>query len=76
MRSSKKIFYAWLVEKKEYADKVIKTLMETMHDVVFLYSPYAVMLYNITCDKEYKEIALRTADALAMRYGPKVCTIR
>jgi len=75
--SKNDVFLKWAEQfKKEYADKVIKTPMETMHDVGFLYSPYAVMLYNITGDKEYKEIALRAADALAMRYEPKGGYIR
>lgn len=62
--------------KKEYSDKVFKTPMETMHDIGFLYSPYAVMLYNITGDESYKEIALKAADILAMRYEPKGGYIR
>ena len=62
--------------KAEYYDKVFKTPMETMHDIGFLYSPYAVMLYNITGDESYKEIALKAADILAMRYEPKGGYIR
>ena len=60
----------------EYADKVLKTPMETMHDLGFLYSPYAVMLYSITGDEAWKEIGLKAADALAMRYEPKGAYIR
>jgi len=60
----------------EYRAKVFDTPMETMHDIGFLYSPYAVMLYNITGNEEYKKIALRAADLLAMRYEPKGGYIR
>ena len=70
-------FLKWAEQfKKEYFDKVFNTPMETMHDIGFLYSPYAVMLYNITGDKAYKEIALKAADVLAMRYEPKGGYIR
>lgn len=62
--------------KKEYYDKVFLTPMETMHDAGFLYSTYAVMLYSITGDEDYKKIALKAADALAMRYEPKGGYIR
>ena len=72
-----KKFLDWAVQYKEaYRDKVFKTPMETMHDIGFLYSPYAVMLYNITKDEEFKEIGLKAAEALAMRYEPKGGYIR
>ena len=70
-------FLDWAAQfKQSYADKVIKTPLETMHDLGFLYSPYAVMLYNITKDDAYREIAVRAADALAMRFEPKGRYIR
>lgn len=70
-------FLAWAEQFKDaYRDKVFRTPMETMHDLGFLYSPYAVMLYDITGDEEYKEIAIKAADALAMRYEPKGGYIR
>lgn len=72
-----KKFLDWALQyKKAYADKVFKTPMETMHDIGFLYSPYAVMLYNITKDEEFKEIGVRAAELLAMRYEPKGGYIR
>ena len=72
-----KKFLDWAEQFKEiYKDKVFKTPMETMHDVGFLYSPYAVMLYHITGDESYKEIGVKAADALAMRYEPKGGYIR
>ena len=60
----------------EYRAKVFDTPMETMHDIGFLYSPYAVMLYSITGKEEYKNIAIKAADVLAMRYEPKGGYIR
>ena len=72
-----KKFLDWAEQFKEiYKDKVFKTPMETMHDVGFLYSPYAVMLYHITGDESYKEIGVKAADALVMRYEPKGGYIR
>ena len=59
-----------------YRDKVFVTPMETMHDVGFLYSPYAVMLYKLTGKEEYKEMGIKAADALAMRYVPNGKYIR
>ena len=67
----------WAKEfRKSYADKVFKTPMETMHDLGFLYSPYAVMLYRITGDEAWKEIGVKAADTLAMRFEPKGGYIR
>ena len=67
-----KEFLDWAMQfKEEYADKVSNTPLETMHDVGFLYSPYAVMLYSMTGDEAYKEMAVKAADALAMRFEPK-----
>ena len=75
--SKNKEFIKWAEQfKNEYAHKVFDTPMETMHDIGFLYSPYAVMLYNITGDEEYKKIAIRAAELLAMRYEPKGGYIR
>ncbi len=72
-----KAFLDWAEQFKEkYRAKVFDTPMETMHDLGFLYSPYAVMLYNITGDEEYKNIAIKAADALAMRYEPRGGYIR
>ena len=72
-----KKFLKWVLQfKSSYEDKVFKTPMETMHDLGFLYSPYAVMLYEITGDEEFKNIGIKAADALAMRYEPKGRYIR
>ena len=70
-------FLDWAEQfKDKYRDKVFETPMETMHDLGFLYSPYAVMLYHITGNEEYKKIAVKAADALAMRYEPRGGYIR
>ncbi|MBE7037001.1 MAG: hypothetical protein E7403_06885, partial [Ruminococcaceae bacterium] len=72
-----KEFLTWAEQFKEaYRAKVFDTPMETMHDVGFLYSPYAVMLYSLTGDEDYKNMAVKAADALAMRYEPKGGYIR
>ena len=52
----------------EYLSKV--NTMETMHDLGFLYSPYAVFMYNQTNDEKYKLMAIKAADELAKRYNP------
>ena len=54
----------------EFYDKVHKYKLDTMHDLGFLYSPYAVMLYKMTGDTKMKELGLAAADCLAMRYIP------
>ena len=70
-------FLDWCTQfKGAYYDKVFETPMDTMHDLGFLYCPYAVMLYEITGDKDYKKIALKAADALAMRFDPRGGYIR
>ena len=61
---------------ESYYKKVFETPMETMHDLGFLYSPYAVMLYGITNDEKYKKLALKATDELAKRYNPKGGYIR
>lgn len=43
----------------------------TMHDLGFLYSPYAVALYQNGGDEGYRDLALRAARALAARYNAK-----
>ena len=75
--TNNKKFLDWVEQyATAYRDKVFGTPMETMHDVGFLYSPYAVMLYKLTGKEEYKEMGVRAADALAMRYIPNGKYIR
>lgn len=67
----------WLYGFKQiYSDKVFKTPLETMHDLGFLYIPYAVALYQLTGDEEMKEIGIKAADELAKRFEPRGGYIR
>ena len=61
---------------QDYYDKVFKTPFETMHDTGFLYTPYAVAMYDITGDPKMKEIGVKAADELAKRFNPKGGYIR
>lgn len=54
----------------QYFDKVFKTPMDTMHDLGFLYTPYAVALFKLTGDPKMRELGIKAADDLAMRYVP------
>lgn len=42
--------------------------LNTMHDLGFLYSPFAVMLYQITGDTIYRDLALEAANLLSGRF--------
>lgn len=53
-----------------YYDKVFKTPEDTMHDLGFLYMPYAVAMYRELGDPNMKKIALKAADELAKRFNP------
>lgn len=56
---------------EDYYKKVFETPLETMHDTGFLYSPYAVAMYQITGDPKMKELGVKAADELAKRFVPK-----
>lgn len=72
-----KYYLDWVLGfQKEYADKLLVTPMETMHDLGFLYMPYSGMLYEITHEPEYKNMTVKAADLLAMRFEPKGGYIR
>lgn len=62
--------------KQEYYDKVFMTPLETMHDLGFLYIPYAVALYKLTGDEDMKAIGVKAADELAKRFEPRGGYIR
>jgi unsaturated chondroitin disaccharide hydrolase len=51
-----------------YHDKVFEHSQDTMHDLGFLYSPYAIALYSLSGDPNQKNIALKAADELAKRF--------
>ena len=40
----------------------------TMHDIGFLYSPYAVALYKQTGERRFRDLALKAADVLSKRF--------
>ncbi len=67
----------WLNQFYEaYYRKVFHTPMDTMHDLGFLYTPYAVALHKLTGDVNMRKIGLKAADELAKRYYPKGNYIR
>jgi unsaturated chondroitin disaccharide hydrolase len=51
-----------------YKEKVTGHVMDTMHDLGFLYSLYSVALHKLTGDLRHRETALLAADALAARF--------
>lgn len=54
-----------------YQRKVAEGAADTMHDLGFLYSPYAVALYQLTGEDRYKELGLKAAELLCGRFiGP------
>lgn len=59
-----------------YSAKVFETPMDTMHDLGFLYVPYAVAIYKLNGDPNMKKIAVKAADELAKRFDPKGGYIR
>jgi len=44
--------------------------INTMHDIGFLYSPYAVALYQKTGNSDYRDLALKAAGVLSKRFIP------
>lgn len=43
----------------------------TMHDLGFLYSPYAVALYEHSGEEAYKQLGIKAAETLLARFNPK-----
>lgn len=60
----------------DYYKKVFETSFETMHDLGFLYSPYAAAIYKLTGDPNMKKIGVKAADELAKRFIPNGGYIR
>lgn len=54
-----------------YYKKVFEYTKDTMHDLGFLYTPYAIASYKLTGDINQKKIALKAADELAKRFVAK-----
>lgn len=54
--------------KGVYREKIFRHYRDTMHDLGFLYSLFAVGLYKLTGDEEAREMAVRAADELGKRF--------
>lgn len=64
-------FLKWLNRFYDsYYAKVFKYPNDTMHDLGFLYTPYAVMMYKVTGDTKMRELGIKAADELIKRYVP------
>jgi len=65
-------YYLKQVERLDplYRAKLGKHGADTMHDLGFLYSLYAVPLYQLTCDDRHRELGILAAEALAARFVP------
>jgi unsaturated chondroitin disaccharide hydrolase len=50
--------------------------MDTHHDLGFLYSLYSVAFYKLTGDKTHREVGLRAAELLALRFNAQGNFIR
>lgn len=75
--SKDKRYLDWLEQfEKVYEEKVFLHPEQTMHDLGFLYLPYAVGLWNVTKKKSYRDMALKAADELAKRFSVKGGFIR
>jgi unsaturated chondroitin disaccharide hydrolase len=59
-----------------YRDKVFARFMDTHHDLGFLYSLYSVALYKLTGDKAHREVGLRAAELLVLRFNAQENFIR
>lgn len=59
-----------------YQRKVAEEAADTMHDLGFLYSPYAVGLHKLTADDRYRTLGLKAARLLADRFIPEGNYIR
>jgi unsaturated chondroitin disaccharide hydrolase len=59
-----------------YRDKVFTRFMDTHHDLGFLYSLYSVALFKLNGDKTHREVGLRAAELLALRFNAQGNFIR
>lgn len=75
--SGEKRYLEWLEGfQGVYHEKVFSHAEDTMHDLGFLYTLYAVGLYRVTGRKEYRTIFLKAADELVKRFSLKGNYIR
>ncbi len=62
-------YLQWLnAQYPKYRAKVFETPEDTMHDLGFLYSLYAVPMFRMTGDVNHRAIAWKAADELAKRF--------
>lgn len=62
-------YLQWLnAQYIKYHAKVFETPGDTMHDLGFLYSLYAVPMFRMTGDVNQRAVALKAADELAKRF--------
>ena len=54
--------------KDDYRAVAFQEPVKAAHDIGFLYSIYCVAMYQVTGEREYREIALKAADELAKRF--------
>jgi unsaturated chondroitin disaccharide hydrolase len=59
-----------------YRKKVFKRYLDTHHDLGFLYSLYSIALYKLTGDKQHREVGIRAAEVLSLRFNEKGNFIR
>lgn len=52
-----------------YREKALHTKFHSHHDMGFLYSLYSVALYKLTDDAAHREVGLKAAEALALRFN-------
>lgn len=72
---------AWFITEVErleplYRAKLGEHAADTMHDLGFLYSLYAVPLYQLTGNPRHRELGILAAEALAARFVPAGSYIR
>ena len=52
-----------------YREKTLHPKFQSHHDMGFLYSLYSVALYKLTGDVAHREVGLKAAEVLAMRFN-------
>lgn len=76
-RSKEQRYLDWLEQFEDiYEKKVFVYSQQTMHDLGFLYLPYAVGLWQVTKKEVYRRMALKAADELLKRFSMKGGYIR
>ncbi len=67
----------YLLKQKEiYTTLLFDNEKEISHDVGFMYSLYAVAMYKLTGDSDFKKLALKAADEIGKRYQFKANVVQ